>query len=232
MPRRRGGVSLPVSARPRAVGGSRVGISPDRCRGIAVSPSLLLSPPHPLSPAPRRLLPEPRAAPRRSRTPAPRAWAELTLLPAPGRGCGRATFPLSPLPALLGRRPEPPALPLPGSASLLPHGEHTQSPAPAPITRPAQTNKQKPAPSQSQPDGKLSNDLFFQVLKRQGTPGWGVAVASISRPGRERGPRLLPLGVRPPSPGTGQGRGSVCGGCVCRNREGGRGRGELKKQHS
>lgn len=127
-------------------------------------------------------------------------------LPATAAGARRSRYFPSRLPSAAAPVPLPP-LPPRGSASLQPHGKHTQSPAPAPATRPIQINKQKPTPSQSQPDGKLSNDFFFQVLKRQGAPGEGKKGASISRPGREGGQSCRgPGSVRPsvlPDDGTG-----------------------------
>lgn len=72
-----------------------------------------------------------------------------------------------------------------------------KSAAPAALTRPIQTNKQKPAPSRSQPDGKLSNDFFFQVLKREGAPrGGGGGHPPPSPVGVGGMPGMPLLGVR------------------------------------
>lgn len=187
-------------------------------RGLSQHPSPL--PPCPLPPA------------------LPREGAQQN--PLPGRCCRlpsaaaarRSRYFPSRLPSAAAPVPLP-LLPPTGSASLLPHGKHTQSPAPAPATRPIQTNKQKPAPSQSQPTVNFLMTSSFKCLKGKGAPGEGRKGASISRPGREWGRSCRRSGsVRPSCRTTGQGREPVCGGCVCRNREGGRGRGELKKQHS
>ncbi|XP_050832572.1 translation initiation factor IF-2-like isoform X1 [Serinus canaria] len=154
--------------------------------------------PHPQSAASRR----------RAGKPSPRARAGPALLPAPRHGCGSAAVPLFPLPAPLGRRPGPPP---PADSDRLrvppaPRKTHT-----VPGTRPgypAHSNKQTETRPVAKPtDGKLSNDFFFQVLKRQGAPGEGKKGASISRPGREGARSCSRSGsVRPsvlPDDGTG-----------------------------
>lgn len=195
-----------------------VGISPERCReGCHGHPSSL--PRCPLLPVPKALL---------------REGAQEKPVPGRGQGrccwrlpCGSAAVPLLPLPAPLGRRPGPPP---PAASDRLrvpaaPRKTHT-----VPGTRPgypAHSNKQTETRPVAKPtDGKLSNDFFFQALKRQGAPGEGKRGASISRPGWEGGQSRSRSGsVRPsvlPDDGTGT-RAGVVGVFAGTGREGGDG---------
>lgn len=97
-----------------------------------------------------------------------------------------------------------------------------------------QTNKNPPRHKANPTVNFLMTSSSFKCLKGKEHCRGGEGRRGHPSPGRGRGRAGSTVArgpsVRPSCRGTGRGRELLCGGCVCRNREGGRG--ELKKQHS